>query len=278
MMSTTPKIEVVGAGRMGSALVRALRAAGYEVPAPGGRGAACEGAEIVLLAVPDAALADAARSIAPGRLVGHLSGATSLDPLAPHERFSLHPLISIIAAEPGASGASGASDHPDAASPFAGAPAAVAGSSARAIEAAEDLARALGLRAFRVAEEDRAAYHAAASIASNFLVALEWFAEELAGSAGVGREALVPLVSATVRNWAAVGAERALTGPIARGDAATVERQRAAVAERLPERLALFDELASATRSLAGRSPADRGLADRGLADRRPEAPSAEDL
>ncbi|MGD9606555.1 MAG: DUF2520 domain-containing protein [Leucobacter sp.] len=274
-MPTTPKIEVVGAGRMGSALVRALRAAGHEVPAPGGRGAACEGADIVLLAVPDAALADAARSIAPGRMVGHLSGATSLDPLAPHERFSLHPLISIIAAEPGEADAS---DGSDAASPFAGVPAAVAGSSARAIEAAEDLARALGLRAFRVAEEDRVAYHAAASVASNFLVALEWFAEELAGSAGVGREALVPLVSATVRNWAVVGAERALTGPIARGDAATVERQRAAVAERLPERLALFDELASATRSLAGRSPAERSLADRRLADRSPEASGAEDL
>jgi predicted short-subunit dehydrogenase-like oxidoreductase (DUF2520 family) len=103
-----------------------------------------------------------------------------------------------------------------------------------------------------IADADRAAYHAAASIASNFLVTLEAAAETLAGSAGASRDILVPLVRATVENWAALGPEQALTGPIARGDDATVARQRDAVAERTPELLDLFDALAGATRDLAG--------------------------
>jgi predicted short-subunit dehydrogenase-like oxidoreductase (DUF2520 family) len=104
----------------------------------------------------------------------------------------------------------------------------------------------------RVADADRAAYHAAASIASNFLVTLEGAAERLAATAGVDRALLAPLVRAAVDNWAARGAAAALTGPIARGDEDTVARQRAAVADRTPELLPLFDALADATRALAG--------------------------
>ena len=59
---------------------------------------------------------------------------------------------------------------------------------------------------------------------------------------------------ATVENWAALGPERALTGPVARGDEATVERQREALAEAAPDLLPLFDELAERTRALAGRA------------------------
>jgi predicted short-subunit dehydrogenase-like oxidoreductase (DUF2520 family) len=103
-----------------------------------------------------------------------------------------------------------------------------------------------------VADEDRAAYHAAASIAANFLVTLEGAAERLAGSAGVGRELLAPLVRAAVENWVRLGAADALTGPIARGDEATVARQRAAVAERAPDVVELYDALVDATRALAG--------------------------
>jgi predicted short-subunit dehydrogenase-like oxidoreductase (DUF2520 family) len=108
------------------------------------------------------------------------------------------------------------------------------------------------MRAFAIADADRAAYHAAASIASNFLTTIEGAAERLAATAGVPREALVPLVRAAVDNWAALGARTALTGPIVRGDEAVVERQRAAVAERTPELAELFDALAAATRDLAG--------------------------
>jgi predicted short-subunit dehydrogenase-like oxidoreductase (DUF2520 family) len=136
--------------------------------------------------------------------------------------------------------------------PFAGAGAAVAGSTPRALAVAHELAERLGMRATTVADEDRAAYHAAASIASNFLVTLEGAAERLAATAGVDRELLAPLVRASVEDWIRLGAERALTGPIARGDEATVARQREAVAERLPDDLELFDTLTAATRRLAG--------------------------
>jgi predicted short-subunit dehydrogenase-like oxidoreductase (DUF2520 family) len=150
--------------------------------------------------------------------------------------------------------------HSDAESPFTagsagfhGAGAAIDATSPRALVLADDLARTLGMRPVRVAPEDRALYHAAASMASNFLVTLEAAAERLAASAGVERSLLVPLVRATVANWAAVGPEDALTGPVARGDEDTVRRQRDAVAERAPDLLELFDALVAATRSLAGR-------------------------
>jgi predicted short-subunit dehydrogenase-like oxidoreductase (DUF2520 family) len=138
------------------------------------------------------------------------------------------------------------------ASAFAGAGAAVAGSTPRALAIAYGLAQRLGMRATTVADEDRAAYHAAASIASNFLTTLEGAAERLAATAGVERELLAPLVRASVENWARLGAERAMTGPIARGDEATVERQRAAIAERTPDLLPMYDALVEATRALVG--------------------------
>jgi predicted short-subunit dehydrogenase-like oxidoreductase (DUF2520 family) len=230
---------IIGAGRMGRALTAALRAAGRPVTGPLGRCSDGAGADAVLLCVPDGQIAAAASHVAPHRLVGHVSGATSLEPLelAGHEAFSLHPLMTV----------------PDNAPPevFAGAGAAVAGSTPRARAFAEQLARDLGMTPFAVADEERAAYHAAASLASNYLVTLEAAAEQLLGQ---DRELLVPLVRATVENWARLGAERALTGPVARGDEVTVARQRAAVAERAPELAELFDALTAATRDLAGRA------------------------
>ncbi|HWD65350.1 MAG TPA: DUF2520 domain-containing protein [Solirubrobacteraceae bacterium] len=204
---------------------------------PEGRGADGDGFGAVLLCVPDAEIARAAALIKPGRLVGHCSGATGLDLLEPHEAFSLHPLMTVTA--------DGA--H------FAGAGAAIAGSTPAALELARHLAERLELQPVEVSAADRAAYHAAASIASNFLVTLEAAAERLAGTAGIERAMLVPLVAATVQNWGRLGGERALTGPVVRGDVATVEAQRRAVAERAPELLELFDALVQATESLAGR-------------------------
>ena len=135
---------------------------------------------------------------------------------------------------------------------FAGAGAAVAGSTPRALAIARELATRLGMRPTTVDDVDRAAYHAAASIASNFLVTLEAAAERLAATAGVDRELLAPLVRAAVENWVRLGAEQALTGPIARGDEVTVARQRAAIEQRTPELLPMFDALVDATRALAG--------------------------
>jgi len=225
-------IGVIGAGRLGTGLRDALAAAGHTVDGPHGRGATGEAADVVLLAVPDGQIAAAAALIAPGRLVGHCSGATTLEPLHPHEAFSLHPLMTVT---PG---------H----ARFAGAAAAVAGTTDRARCTASDLATSLGMTPVEVADEHRAAYHAAASVASNFLVTLQAAAERLAATAGVDREHLVPLVRASVENWAAMGPERALTGPVARGDHETVARQRAQIAERAPDLLPLFDELVAATK------------------------------
>jgi predicted short-subunit dehydrogenase-like oxidoreductase (DUF2520 family) len=229
----TETITVIGRGRLGPALAAALNAG-----EPQGRGSDGAGADIVLLCVPDAEIAAAAACVnrfPPTQLVGHCSGATTLAPLAPHEAFSLHPLMTV----------------PAGGAVFAGARCAVAGSTPRALSTAHELATRLGMTAVQIDDEDRAAYHAAASIASNFLVTLEAAAEELLATAGADRDLLVPLVRATVENWATLGPERALTGPIARGDEATVARQRAAIEDRVPHLLPLFDALADATRELA---------------------------
>jgi predicted short-subunit dehydrogenase-like oxidoreductase (DUF2520 family) len=236
--SDTPacrRLAIVGRGRVGHALATALGHAGYDLDGPLGRGADGSGADAVLLCVPDAEIAPAASRIAPGRLVGHCSGATGLGPLGPHEAFSLHPLMTVTA--------EGAD--------FAGAGAAIAGSTPRALALAHELARVLRMRPVEIAEADRPAYHAAASVASNFLITLEAAAERIGATVGLEREQLVPLVRATVENWARLGPERALTGPVARGDAVTVARQRAAVTQAAPELLDLFDALITATRELA---------------------------
>jgi predicted short-subunit dehydrogenase-like oxidoreductase (DUF2520 family) len=231
-----PDCAVVGAGRLGTSIVPALRAAGVHAEGPFGRDFDGSGHTVVLLCVPDSELTAAASQIASGPLVGHCSGATGLDVLAPHRAFGLHPLMTVT---------------PDGAD-FRDAGCAIAGSDDAALATARSLAGALGMRPTEIADGDRAAYHAAASIASNFLVTLESAAERLLATTGAERELLIPLVRATVENWATAGPERALTGPIARGDEATVARQRAAVAERTPELVELFDALAAATRDLAG--------------------------
>jgi predicted short-subunit dehydrogenase-like oxidoreductase (DUF2520 family) len=235
-------LAIVGAGRLGTELAAALGDDSpplpdgpWRVTGPHGRGYAATGDSAVLLCVPDREISTAAGLISPGPLVGHCSGACRLDALKPHEAFSLHPLMTVV---PGRTR-------------LVGAGAAVAGASPRATAFACRLAQALGMRPIAIAEDERAAYHAAASIASNFLITLETAAERLAASAGVKRELLGPLVRATVENWIEVGGKRALTGPVARGDHATVAAQRVAVAERVPDLLPLFDALTDATRELA---------------------------
>lgn len=242
-----PRLAIVGRGRVGTSLAHALRhtagEAAFAVSGPLGRGEPTGVVDAVLLCVPDDEIARAAAAIAVGPLVGHCSGATGLDVLAPHESFGLHPLMTIT---------SGGAR-------FEGAGAAVAGSSPRALATAQALADALGLVAVPVADVDRPAYHAAASIASNFLITLEVMAERVGATAGLTRAQLVPLVRATVENWASLGPRQALTGPVARGDEGTVTRQRAAVAERTPELLGAFDALLAATRALAGcAAPSER--------------------
>ncbi len=232
---------IVGAGRVGRVLAAELSS--WDGPfGRGFDGVAADGSQydVVILAVPDAEITRAASVVRRGPLVGHVAGAIGLDALAPHECFGLHPLMTV----------------PHTGATFAGAGAAVAGSTQRALATARSIARSLGLMPFEIADADRPAYHAAASIASNFLVALEDAAETVLATTGADRRLLVPLVRATVDNWAANGGSAALTGPIARGDEATVVRQRAAVAQRTPELVAMFDTLCDVTRALAARRSA----------------------
>lgn len=221
-------IAVIGPGRLGTALSAALRAAGARVEGPLGREERPT-APVVLLCVPDSAIADAARAVPRGPKVGHCSGATTLAPItaARHPSFSLHPLMTVPTRP-----------HPPA--DFRGVPAAVAGD-----PVGTDIAEALGMRPFHIADDDRAAYHAAACMASNFLVALESAAERVAATAQVERDTLLPLIRATVDNWARDG-HAALTGPVARGDVETVERHRDALRERTPDLVPLYDALAAA--------------------------------
>jgi predicted short-subunit dehydrogenase-like oxidoreductase (DUF2520 family) len=132
----------------------------------------------------------------------------------------------------------------------------VAGSTPEALAFATVLARTLGMTPFEIDDEGRAAYHAAASVASNFTVTLLAAAERIAAGAGLSpaeaRLLLAPLVRRTVESVAELGPEQALTGPVARGDEATVDAQRRAVEESAPQLLDLFDELVRHTRSLAG--------------------------
>src|SRR3954451_17471512 len=208
-----PTCAVVGAGRLGTVLAEALQAG----PALR-RGEIPDSVDGVLLCVPDGKIAEVARTIPEGPLLGHCSGATGLEVFGEREGFSLHPLMST----------------PTGASPevLRGAGAAVDGTSEHALQIAHTLARRLGMIATRVKPEDRVAYHAAGAIAANFLVALEACAERLAQTAGISRRQLAPLVLATARQWAELGPENALTGAIARGDDVTTERPRAVVAER----------------------------------------------
>ena len=229
------EVAIIGRGRMGEALAAALDDAGIPVRGPLRRGATGEGAAIVLLCVPDREIATAAKLIVGDPVVGHVSASAPLDLLAPHERFGLHPLLSVVGR--------GAD--------FEGATCAIDGSTERALAIARALAERLGMKPRVIAAEQRALYHAAASAASNFLVTLEGMAERLAAQVGLERAALVPLVRATIDNWAARGAAAALTGPIARGDEETAAWQRAAVAASAPDLVPLWDALATGTRELA---------------------------
>ncbi|MGH8953467.1 MAG: DUF2520 domain-containing protein [Microbacterium sp.] len=227
-------IAIVGAGRLGGVLARALRAAGFGVLGPLRRDDRMPDADIALLCVPDSAIAAVAFAARPhARLVAHVSGAT---PLADVD-FSIHPLQTFTGTE-----------TPEV---FRGIGVAVDGRTPEALAVAEQLAAALGATPFRVDDAHRAAYHAAASFASNFVLTVLDAAERLAAPSGLDRAHLAPLLQQTVDNWVASGAASALTGPIARGDEATVARQRAASADFAD----LFDALAAATRAVADRKP-----------------------
>jgi predicted short-subunit dehydrogenase-like oxidoreductase (DUF2520 family) len=232
-----PTVRIIGPGRAGGALAIALAAAGWEVDEPVRRGEdltlVAIGPDLLVVATPDAAVAEVAAAVrpAPGTVVAHMAGSLGLDVLGEHpHRASLHPLVTMPTAQVGARKLSGAWI-------------AVAASTPGAERLVEQTVADLGARSIHVADHDRVAYHAAATIASNHLVALLGQAERVAATAGVPLSAYLDLVRATVDNVERMGPAAALTGPIARGDEDTVARHLAALdpAER-PAYEALADQ------------------------------------
>lgn len=227
--------RVLGSGRAGNAFALALREAGWRVDGPLGRdhdpATVTSGVDVVLLAVPDAAVAEVAASLTPGpAVVLHLSGALRVDVLGRHERIgSVHPLASLP-------------DGPTGARRLRGAWFATAGD-----PMAEEVVAALGGRPVVVPDEVRVRYHAAAAIASNHLVALLGQVERIARTVGVPLEAYLDLARGSLDNVAASDPATALTGPVARGDWGTV----AAHVDALPadERLT-YTAMADAARRL----------------------------
>ena len=218
------RIHVIGSGRVGSAVAARLRERGVAVGE--------DDPELVLLCVPDSAIAEVAASVSPGPWVAHVSGATPLAVLAPHaRRFSVHPLQTFTR-ERGAEQLDGAW-------------AAVTAETEAARAAGRWLAETLALRPFDLADSARTLYHAGAVFASNYVVTLQRAASLLFESAGAPPEALEPLMRRTIEN----GFE--LTGPIARGDWDTVAAHRAAIQEHRAELDHLYETLAGATLALA---------------------------
>ena len=239
-MNSNHSVRVVGSGRAGGALSSALTKVGWTVLAPVRRGDplvdAAKDVDLLLLATPDAAIEEVAASITPieATVVAHLSGARGLDVLATHPlRAGLHPLTSMPTAEVGAERLA------------RGAWFALDASSDEAMVIVESVVTALGGRSFVVNDEHRVAYHAAAAIASNHVVALLGSAERVAASAVVPLGAYLELVRATIDNIEDLGVVDALTGPVARGDWETVARHREAID---PSELALYDALVEAAR------------------------------
>ncbi len=213
-------VNVIGRGRVGSAIAARLIERGVEVRS--------DDVELVVICVPDRAIPDVASSVDPGPWVAHVSGATPLAALEPHsKRLSVHPLQTFTLDR-------GPEQLDDA----------WAGVTAENVEARAlgwELADTLGLRPFDLHDDVRVLYHAGAAIASNYLVTLYRAAARLFDDAGVPPEALVPLMTRTIEN----GFQ--LTGPIARGDRSVVEAHIGVLHEAHPELEPMYRALAEAT-------------------------------
>jgi predicted short-subunit dehydrogenase-like oxidoreductase (DUF2520 family) len=234
---TAARVRIIGPGRAGTSLARALTAARWDVAPVLGRGddlaRAAQGVDLLVIATPDDRVREVARTVepAPATVVAHLAGSLGLAALAPHRRrAAVHPLVALPTPALGARR-------------LVGAWFAVAGD-----PLAREVIRALRGRWFEVPDADRPTYHAAAVVASNHLVALMGQVERLSGAVGVPFEAYLDLARATLDNVAALGPAAALTGPAARGDEATIRRHLRALP---PDERPAYRTLADAARRLA---------------------------
>ena len=265
-MAAKPTIAIVGAGNLGSALARALHGAGYRISEivyrGSGRGERARQlavrvhgravelpqarlpAEVVWLCVPDSQIASCAQDLAKvgawrGMIALHPSGALASDELQPLRRrgaavAAAHPLMTFVRRSSPA---------------LAGVPFAIEGDAA-AVRAARRMVRNLGGKSFSVRRQHKPLYHAWGAFASPLLIALLASAEQVAMAAGVrsrtaARKRMLPILEQTLRNYGALGPAEAFSGPLVRGDVATVRRHLRALA-RLPLPRQVYAALAQA--------------------------------
>jgi predicted short-subunit dehydrogenase-like oxidoreductase (DUF2520 family) len=266
------RVFILGAGKVGTALARAFRAAKVEVVGLHGRKALNEpdaitagpippffaGATVVYVTVRDAQLEEVLASLAstpmsPGAVVLHASGAAEPAALAAlraqgHPCGTFHPLFAFTDPARAAAGIGSAWFGID------GDP--------RACEASRTLASALGARTLEIPAGEKVRYHAAAVFVSNFPALLMASGEKLLGKIGLmpddARAALMPLFAAAAENVKAKPSAQALTGPIVRGDVETVRKHVVALAST-PELLALYIALARSAVELAREAGTDPG-------------------
>lgn len=267
------RIAVVGAGRVGTALAVQWLLAGHDIAVAVHReptkerhdtyladaafmpaDEAARTADAVVIGVPDSLIHEVCSSLAKGgafhegQSVLHLSGATDLGALEPAwgagaRVLALHPLQTFP-------------DVESAIGRMAGTAMAVTARDDATAEIGEQLARDAGGRPFRLTERDKPLYHAAAVFASNYLVTVIAEAEALFDAIGIGDplDALIPLAQASLENVAGLGPGKAITGPVVRGDAATVRSNLEALAERELPAVGAYIMLARLTLQLAARS------------------------
>jgi predicted short-subunit dehydrogenase-like oxidoreductase (DUF2520 family) len=229
--------RLIGPGRAGRSLAIALSKAGWGLAGMLGRDddvrSAAQDVDALVIATPDGAVAGVAARVdpSPSTVVFHLAGSLGLDVLAPHpRRASVHPLVTLPEPGVGASRLVAGGFFAVAGDPLAG-----------------ELVSALGGTGLVVPDEARPAYHAAACMAANHVVALLGQVERVAAGAGVPLAAFIGLARGAVDDVASEGPSAALTGPVARDDLATIERHRAVLDEA--ERPA-YDALVELSRRL----------------------------
>jgi predicted short-subunit dehydrogenase-like oxidoreductase (DUF2520 family) len=211
------KISIVGAGRAGTSFASALAFAGHETKLIHHDELERVGdADVVVLCVPDDAIAEVALALEPrdSRVVLHVAGSRGLSPLATHPRAGfMHPLAMLSTTELGARRLHGATFS-------------VGGD-----EVTTELVASLEGRPIYLNDDQRVNYHATASVAANHLVALLGHVEVLAESAGLSLRDFVPLIEQALSDTVAMGAQRALTGPASRADMSTIDAHLAAIPE-----------------------------------------------
>ena len=244
MSGSQVSFSLIGPGRAGRSLLEALHGSDWQCQNTYKRGdnvaMAAQGVDVLILTVPDDAIAAVANSVHPvgNTAVLHLSGAKTLEVLAPHpRRGSVHPLVSLP--DP-ATGAARLVDN--AAFAVAGDP------------VGRSLVETLGGRWFVVDDEQRALYHATAAIASNHLVALCAQVYRLAERLEISPDLYTELMAKTLENVRRVGPLEALTGPAARGDLATVNDHTEALSELDEHEVALYSLFAAEATRLGERA------------------------